>query len=91
VDAVRRLKQEPGGRIALNGSGTLLATLLRAGLVDELNLLSHPIVVGAGKHLFEDGGEPIGLELVTQTTLDAGVLSLTYAPADPAADAGLPA
>jgi len=80
TEAVHRLKQQPGGRIAMNGSGTLLRSLLIAGLVDELHLLVHPIVVGSGKHLFEDGSQPLGLALASQRTLDGGVLYLTYTP-----------
>jgi dihydrofolate reductase len=81
VDAVRRLKEQPGGRIAINGSGTLLRSLLVAGLVDELHLLVHPIVVGSGKHLFQDGTQPVGLTLASQRVLDEGVLYLIYTPA----------
>lgn len=85
VAAVAELKSRPGGRIAINGSGTLTRHLLRAGLVDELQLLVHPLVVGAGKHLFEDGGQPVGLELVTRQVFPNGTAYQTYTPADRAA------
>ncbi|MBL7497909.1 dihydrofolate reductase family protein [Frankia sp. CNm7] len=85
VPAVRDLKDQPGGRIAINGSGTLTRALLRAGLVDELHLLVHPVVVGAGRHLFEDGGAPVGLDLAAQRTFGNGVTYHVYKPA--AADA----
>lgn len=81
TEAVRRLKRQAGGRIAVNGSGTLLRSLLLAGLVDELHLLVHPIVVGSGKHLFQDGSQALGLTLASQQTLDGGVLHLVYTPA----------
>ena len=81
TEAVRRLKEQPGGRIAMNGSGTLLRSLLVAGLVDELHLLVHPVVVGTGKHLFQDGSQTFGLTLESQRTLDGGVLYITYTPA----------
>src|SRR6266516_2713596 len=50
-----RLKEQPGGNLNITGSGTLVRSLLREGLLDELHLLVHPIVVGAGKRLFDDG------------------------------------
>lgn len=81
ADAVERLKAEPGKDIWVNGSGTLVRCLLRADLVDELRLLLHPIVVGRGKHLFEEGGEGKGLELVSSERFPTGVLDLTYRPA----------
>jgi len=76
--AVRRLKARPGGTIVVNGSGTLVRALLRERLVDELRLLVHPVVVGVGKHLFEQGTEPVGLDLVEMRRFDTGVLSLVY-------------
>lgn len=81
ADAVADLKGQPGKDIAINGSGTLVRSLLAAGLVDELQLLVHPIVVGRGKHLFEEGEEDIGLELAGSETFGTGVLNLTYKPA----------
>ena len=85
VAAVAELKSRTGGRIAINGSGTLTRHLLRAGLVDELQLLIHPLVVGMGKHLFEGGGGPVGLELVTRQVFPNGTAYQTYAPAGRAA------
>ena len=74
------LKRQPGGTISIVGSGTLVRSLLREGLVDELRLLVHPIVVGAGKRLFPDGTDRVPLKLLDSRTLSTGVLSLTYAP-----------
>ena len=77
------LKQQPGKNIGITGSGTLVASLLRAGLLDELNLLVHPIVVGKGKRLFAAGeDQPRGLHLVDTKNLPNGVLYLTYTPAE---------
>src|SRR5215211_3674544 len=56
-EAVSRLKREDGGTITLNGSTTLLRSLLRAELVDELRLLVHPIVLGSGHRLFDNREE----------------------------------
>jgi dihydrofolate reductase len=62
----------------VTGSGTLVRSLFAAGLVDELRLLVHPIVVGRGKHLFEDGAEPKGLTLTSSGQFRSGVLNLVY-------------
>jgi dihydrofolate reductase len=74
-----RLKAET--RLTTTGSGTLVRWLLEQGLVDELHLLVHPIVVGHGARLFEDGAT-VPLKLVSSTTFDTGVLHLVYAGAD---------
>jgi dihydrofolate reductase len=71
------LKQQPGGGLSMTGSGTLVSSLLREGLLDELHLLVHPIVVGAGKRLFDDGPQ-VPLRLTSSQTFSTGVLHLTY-------------
>jgi dihydrofolate reductase len=79
--AVAKLKEQPGGDILTTGSTTLARTLLRAGLVDELSLLVHPIVVGHGERLFEADGPTMPLALVECTTLGPGVTHQVYRPA----------
>lgn len=74
---IARLKEQPGGPIGITGSGTLVGALLREGLLDELHLLVHPIVVGSGKRLFADGVQ-VPLRLVNSRTFTTGVLHLTY-------------
>jgi dihydrofolate reductase len=81
AEELTRLKEQPGKDISVVGSGTLVRSLLRDGLLDELRLLVHPIVVGRGKHLFEPGMEQTPLELVESQTFSTGVLYLTYRPA----------
>ena len=81
VEELTRLKQQPGTNIGLTGSATLVRSLLRDQLLDELRLLVHPLVVGRGKRLFPEGSEPVALRLVESRTFSTGVLSLTYAPA----------
>ncbi len=82
AEHLRRLKQEPGKDISITGSGTLVRSLLRDGVLDELRLLVHPIVVGSGKRLFDDGGDRdrVALKLVESRPFTTGVLYLTYAP-----------
>jgi dihydrofolate reductase len=81
LEEITQLKQRPGKNINVSGSATLVRWLLRAGLLDELHLLVFPIVLGSGKRLFADGGEPVALTLVEAKTFSTGVLSLTYRPA----------
>jgi dihydrofolate reductase len=76
-----RLKEQPGQGISVGASGTLVRFLLREGLLDELQLLIHPVVLGAGKRLFEGGGPPSSLQLVDCSTFTTGVVALRYAPA----------
>jgi dihydrofolate reductase len=76
-----KLKEQPGKDIGVTGSGTLVRSLLRDGLLDELRLLVHPIVVGSGKRLFEAGPAHKPLNLVDSKTFSTGVLFLTYQPA----------
>jgi dihydrofolate reductase len=82
AEELTKLKQQPGKNIGITGSGTLVASLLRDGLLDELVLLVHPIVVGKGKRLFDGLGNTVPLKLVSAKTFSTGVLSLTYARAE---------
>ena len=66
--------------LSTTGSATLVRSLLEQGLVDELHLLVHPIVVGHGKKLFADG-QTVPLDLKSATTFETGVLHLVYTPA----------
>jgi dihydrofolate reductase len=78
---IEKLKNRPGEDIVISGSGALVRSLLGYGLLDELKLMIHPIVVGSGKRLFEEGEGQTKLELVDSRTFSTGVLYLTYRPA----------
>jgi dihydrofolate reductase len=78
--AVAKLKAEPGPDLIVLGSGELLQTLMRHGLVDEYRLLIHPLVLGSGQRLFRDGGAFAALELVDTRTTRTGVVIATYRP-----------
>ena len=80
ADEVSRLKQQPGKDIAISGSATLVRSLLRDGLLDELRLMIHPVVLGSGGRLFENGIGQTPLELADSQTFSTGVLNLTYRP-----------
>ena len=88
VDAVTALKQDSTiGRIVLSGSVSVVRQLLDAGLLDELHLFVHPATAGSGLRLFEDGGPPRYLRLVSCRPFATGVVFLTYAP-DPSPPTG---
>jgi dihydrofolate reductase len=79
--SIRRLKEEEGSQIGMTGSGTLVRWLLDEGLLDELHLFMHPLVVGSGKRLFPDG-QRVPLQLAQSQTFSTGVLYLVYVPAE---------
>ena len=81
ADSVNELKAQPGKNIGMSGSATLVRSLLERGLLDELRLLVHPLVVGEGAKLFPDGSPPVKLELAASNAFSTGVLDLTYVPA----------
>ncbi len=79
---VTDIKARDGGDITMSGSATTARWLLREGLLDELNLLVHPVLVGDGlARLFPPDEPSIPLELVNAQTFKSGVLNLTYGPA----------
>ena len=79
-EGLAELKRQPGRDISISGSPTLVRSLLAEDLLDELRLMVHPVVVGGGKRLFEDGGAQKVLELVGSKTFKTGVVFLTYRP-----------
>jgi dihydrofolate reductase len=81
-EEISELKRQPGKDIVISGSGTLVRSLLRDGLIDELRLMVHPVVLGGGKRLFEENEAQTALELVDSKTFATGVVYLTYRPAD---------
>jgi dihydrofolate reductase len=82
AEEISELKRQPGEDIAISGSGALVRSLLEDGLIDELKLMVHPVVVGSGKKLFAESEKQTALELVDSQTFATGVVYLTYKPAD---------
>jgi dihydrofolate reductase len=78
VAAIRALKQEPGKNIHAVGGASLVSTLMNEGLVDQVRLTVHPVVLGNGKALFKDVDARHRLELLETRQLTAGRVSLTY-------------
>jgi dihydrofolate reductase len=87
VEGVKALKAEEGKNITVTGSVSVIRALLAAGLLDELRLLVHPIILGSGKRLYGEGEGPYPLKLISSETFKTGVVNAVYAPAE-APDAG---
>jgi dihydrofolate reductase len=82
ADQVAKLKQQPGGDLLVNGSRTLVHSLMEHDLVDEYRLMVFPVVLGGGRRLFEDGSRKTALRLTEARPVGRdGVLVLTYEPA----------
>jgi len=81
AEEISELKRQPGKDIVVSGSGSLVRSLLRDGLLDELRLMVHPVLVGSGRRLFDEGEGRTPLELADSKTFATGVVYLTYRPA----------
>jgi len=79
--AVADLKARPGGELQVHGSGALIRWLLQNDLVDEMNLLVCPVVVGQGARLFPDTGPDLALDLVESRAFPQGITLQVYRPA----------
>jgi dihydrofolate reductase len=80
TEGVGRLKREIDGEILVPGSTQLVQALIEHGLADELRLMVHPVVVGAGRRLFGELSDKKPLRLVGTRTVGDGVVILTYEP-----------
>ncbi|MFL1525062.1 dihydrofolate reductase family protein [Pseudomonas sp. O230] len=78
ADAIGALKQQDGARLLTQGSGDLVRQLLAAGLVDELRLMTFPVVLGRGKRLFGDDALATTFTLAHSITTPGGVLISRY-------------
>ncbi len=79
-EAVSRLKREAGKDLVVVGSGTLVGSLLREGLVDEYYVRVRPIILGSGRPVFVDPDGRHPLKLVSAKTFKSGVVGLHYEP-----------
>ena len=78
--AVGELKAKPGGELQVHGSGKLIRSLFDDDLVDEMNLLTFPVVLGQGTRLFPEAGPDRALELLDSRTTPGGVTIQVYRP-----------
>jgi dihydrofolate reductase len=81
VKEVMKLKGEAGQELQVHGSSNLAQTLIRHGLIDEYRLWFHPLILGSGKRLFQEGNAPVALRLVETRTTSTGVVIHVYQPA----------
>ena len=77
---IEKVKQEPGKDILIYGSASLVQTLANFGLIDEYQLLVHPVVLGAGKPLFRGPNDKLRLKLLRIQKFGSGVVALHYRP-----------
>lgn len=77
---IERMKQEPGKDIVIYGSASLIQELTNLGLIDEYQLMVHPVVLGSGKPFFKDTKDRVNLKLTKTRTFPSGVVGLYYEP-----------
>ena len=75
---VRRLKEQPGKGICVMGGGELAQSLFAAGVIDEVGLNVHPILLGSGVPFFRDAGRRIAMELTEARVIDGGCVLMNY-------------
>jgi dihydrofolate reductase len=78
VDEVLKLRQELAGDIVVNGSTQLVHTLMEHDLVDEVRLLIHPVVLGAGERLFGETSDKKPMRRVSTQAVGDDITFLTY-------------
>ena len=79
--AIGELKAKPGGELQVHGSGALTRWLLDNDLVDEMNVLTCPVIVGQGERLFAEAGPDIALDLLDSRSFPKGITLQVYRPA----------
>ena len=79
-EELERMKSQPGKDLAIFGSGTLVSSLTRLGLIDEYQITIQPVILGSGKSQFQDLGKWVRLELVKSRQLREGAVVLHYRP-----------
>lgn len=80
AEAVRKMKQEPGDRMALMGSASIVSQLAEEGLVDEFQMVMNPVVLGKGKTMFETIQDQLPLKLIRTRVFGNGNVLLCYEP-----------
>jgi dihydrofolate reductase len=79
-EEIGQLKREPGRDMLIYGSASLVQAMTNLGLIDEYQLLFHPVILGSGKQLWSDLTHQVKLKLVNTKTHPSGVVVLTYQP-----------
>ncbi len=79
-EEIAQLKQEPGRDMLIYGSASIVQALTNHGLIDEYQVLVHPVILGGGKPLFQNIQQQVKLKLVNNKTHPSGVVVLYYQP-----------
>lgn len=79
-EEIKKIKKQPGKNILVLGSYELVRTLMRDDLIDEYKLYVYPLILGTGKHLFEQGTVGQTLKLINTRTFSSGVIASVYQP-----------
>jgi dihydrofolate reductase len=80
VEEIAKLKEQPGKDIIIDGSATLVHSLMGTGLIDEYRFIVEPFIMGRGRRFFPEGTPPTKLRLVESKALSSGSLALAYQP-----------
>ncbi|GGD48144.1 dihydrofolate reductase [Erythrobacter arachoides] len=83
LDALRRIRQGDGPDLLIQGSSSLYPQLLAEGLLDEVTVMTFPVVIGQGKRAFGEGTPALGLKVIDHKVTPSGIVIATYAPGDP--------
>jgi dihydrofolate reductase len=75
------MKKRPGKDMVIYGSASIVQAFTQLGLIDEYQLLVHPVILGSGKPLFKDIAKPVNLDLMKMENYKNGVVVMYYAPA----------
>ncbi|MEV0091234.1 dihydrofolate reductase family protein [Streptomyces sp. NPDC050738] len=78
VKDITALKEQPGRELQIHGSGALASSLMAHDLIDSVNLLTFPVVLGTGKRLFADGARPTAFRHTASRVTSKGVTISTY-------------
>jgi dihydrofolate reductase len=81
IEEARKLKNEPGPGMCILGSGSIVAQLAAAGLIDEYQMMIDPVALGKGRSMFEGIGSMLQLKLKKSRMFKNGKMFLSYAPA----------
>ncbi len=80
-DEIAKLKQESGKDMLIYGSASVVSALTNLGLIDEYQLLVHPVILGSGKPLFKGIQKQVNMKLTSTRTHPSGIVVLYYQPA----------
>jgi dihydrofolate reductase len=81
IAEVRKMKSESGPGMAILGSGSIVAQLAPAGLIDEYQMVMDPVILGAGRTMFEGMKQPLNLKMTKSRTFKNGKFFISYEPA----------